>query len=213
MCKFYISSFRCLQCACDAGFEGDGNTCQDIDECSNNPNLCENGQCLNGPGTFRCECDMGFMNPDDDDHACMDIDECGMFHHLCVFGRCENIHGMFRCICNKGYQLDSTGGNCTDINECENPHSCLFGTCINTQGGYTCQCPPNYELTEAGNACVGRFMVYLLILIIASPPIINSITAPSGHPRTHMSCPSLLRLNDFYLLVIFLSSVSLSKQK
>ena len=59
------------QCACDAGFEGDGSSCQDIDECSNNPNLCENGQCLNHPGSFRCECDMGFMNKDDDDHVCI----------------------------------------------------------------------------------------------------------------------------------------------
>ena len=50
-------------------------------------------------------------------------------------------------------------GNCTDINECENPHSCQYGTCINTQGSYTCQCPPNYELTPAGNACVGKLSI------------------------------------------------------
>ena len=55
-------------------------------------------------------------------------------------------------------------GNCTDINECENPHSCQYGTCINTQGGYTCQCPPNYELTEAGNACVGNYDLLFLNL-------------------------------------------------
>lgn len=54
-----------LQCVCDAGFSGNGYVCQDIDECSNDPTLCENGQCLNYPGSFRCECEMGFMHPDE----------------------------------------------------------------------------------------------------------------------------------------------------
>lgn len=41
----------------------------DLDECSENPNLCENGQCLNAPGGYRCECDMGFL-PSPDGKAC-----------------------------------------------------------------------------------------------------------------------------------------------
>ena len=52
-----------------------------------------------------------------------DINECSMFNNLCVFGRCENIYGMFRCICDEGYQLDKTGGNCTDVDECVNPQA------------------------------------------------------------------------------------------
>ena len=46
--------FRCInrnggfQCICDDGFSGeDGTTCKDIDECTENPTLCENGICLN----------------------------------------------------------------------------------------------------------------------------------------------------------------------
>ena len=31
--------------------------------------LCENGQCLNVPGGYRCECEMGF-SPTKDQHAC-----------------------------------------------------------------------------------------------------------------------------------------------
>jgi len=41
----------------------------DLDECSENLNLCENGQCLNAPGGYRCECDMGFL-PSPDGKAC-----------------------------------------------------------------------------------------------------------------------------------------------
>lgn len=79
-----------------------------------------------------------------------------MFSNLCLHGRCENIFGMFRCECNEGYQIDNTGGNCTDINECESPQACLYGTCINNQGSFQCQCPTNYELVPAGNGCVGK---------------------------------------------------------
>lgn len=41
----------------------------DMDECADNVNLCENGQCLNAPGGYRCECEMGFT-PTEDSKAC-----------------------------------------------------------------------------------------------------------------------------------------------
>lgn len=42
----------------------------DIDECSLNPTLCENGQCLNYGGSYKCECDMGFA-PEDSERTCV----------------------------------------------------------------------------------------------------------------------------------------------
>lgn len=102
------------------------------------------------------------MHPDEsNEQTCVDINECEMFSNLCVFGRCENIFGMFRCECHEGYKLDGSGGNCTDIDECENPQSCQYGTCVNTQGKYICKCPPYYELVEAGNACVGALSSFV----------------------------------------------------
>lgn len=109
-----------------------------MDECADNVNLCENGQCLNAPGGYRCECEMGFT-PSEDSRACQgaarapphllrllpppsdsgfpyvsaaDIDECN-FQNICVFGSCQNLPGMFRCVCDDGYELDRSGGNCT----------------------------------------------------------------------------------------------------
>ena len=90
-----------------------------------------------------------------------DINECRVFRNLCVNGRCENLVGLFRCECNTGYQVDATGGNCTDIDECQNPDNCLYGTCINRPGGYRCRCPPNFELNPAGTGCVGLYSVRL----------------------------------------------------
>lgn len=84
-----------------------------------------------------------------------------MFNNLCVYGKCENTFGMFRCECDDGYKLDGSGGNCTDIDECESPQSCLYGKCTNLEGSYRCLCPPNYELVEEGNACIGKSLMYL----------------------------------------------------
>lgn len=33
----------------------------DIDECENNPDICDGGQCTNIPGEYRCLCYDGFM--------------------------------------------------------------------------------------------------------------------------------------------------------
>ncbi|XP_076373655.1 fibrillin-1-like isoform X1 [Tachypleus tridentatus] len=150
-----INTEGSFNCVCDEGFEGDGRRCEDIDECTRNPSLCENGQCLNYPSGYRCECEMGFA-PENNEKACVDIDECSMFHNICVFGRCENVFGMFRCQCDTGYQLDSSGGNCTDIDECENTQKCRYGTCINTPGSFLCQCPPDYELATNGEGCIDK---------------------------------------------------------
>lgn len=79
-----------------------------------------------------------------------------MFNNLCVFGKCENTFGFFRCECYDGYKLDSSGGNCTDIDECESPQSCLYGECTNTDGSFKCLCPPHHDLVSEGNACIGK---------------------------------------------------------
>ena len=36
-----------------------------MDECTMNSDLCGNGQCLNQPGGYRCECEMGFKTGED----------------------------------------------------------------------------------------------------------------------------------------------------
>lgn len=110
------------------------------------------------------------MHPEENNQqACIDINECDMFSNLCVYGKCENIFGMFRCECDDGYKLDGSGGNCTDVDECESPQSCQYGTCVNTQGKYHCECPINHELVEAGNACVGTSLSLFTYQSLASP--------------------------------------------
>ncbi|XP_056680679.1 fibrillin-2 isoform X2 [Monodelphis domestica] len=137
---------------CFGGFTGDNFSCLDVDECAENINLCENGQCLNIPVTYNCECEMGFT-PGSDCKSCQDIGECS-FQNICVFGTCKNLPGEFHCICDDGYELDRTGGNCTDVDEYADPINCVSGLCVNSPGRYESNCPLDFQLNPTGIGCV-----------------------------------------------------------
>ncbi|CAB4007669.1 fibrillin-2-like isoform X48, partial [Paramuricea clavata] len=74
VCQNTPGSFTCV---CNVGYFGNGFNCVDINECSTvtpcgsgcafhinectNPDICsENSQCLNNPGSYTCNCDIGY---------------------------------------------------------------------------------------------------------------------------------------------------------
>lgn len=47
-------------CVCDEGWEGDGETCTDVDECAEDPTPCgAAGDCTNSDGAYTCDCFLG----------------------------------------------------------------------------------------------------------------------------------------------------------
>ena len=42
----------------------------DIDECLQNDNLCDHGQCTNTAGSYECECEIGYI-PAEDKKSCV----------------------------------------------------------------------------------------------------------------------------------------------
>nr|XP_049705721.1 fibulin-2 [Helicoverpa armigera] len=136
------------------------------------PSLCEDyapnelcaHHCIPVPGSYRCECNPGFMLMADgrnckevSKNRCKPRNPC---HHKC------NDNGVeVKCSCRRGYELMADGKSCQDIDECqlEDP-VCLPGTqCHNLHGSYKCipfkkevekgQCPPGFARNLNNNVC------------------------------------------------------------
>ena len=109
-CTSLLDTF---QCVCDQGWEGDGLDCDDMDECIDETDNCDehHADCTNTDGSYECDCMDGY---DGDGLVCDDMDECTDSTDDCdVNATCTNTDGGFDCDCNPGWEGD--GGVCTEI--------------------------------------------------------------------------------------------------
>eukprot|EP00854_Cymbomonas_tetramitiformis_P018334 gene18334-biopygen18921 len=160
-CQDDLQAPRGFTCeACPPGFEGDGETCTDVDECSTSSangtatfslRLCDLlTTCTNLPGGFECSlCPHGYWEAPGsweggDATSCMDVDDCvePTLDSCGLRTLCINAQGSVVCgACPAGYEGSSKGG-CVDIDECAD--QILRGgcapqaECINLDGSSSC---------------------------------------------------------------------------
>ncbi|KAK7789041.1 hypothetical protein R5R35_010542 [Gryllus longicercus] len=171
--KFPISSSEGRESTkCPTGFHYnlESSVCDDIDECTVNPNICgSNVVCQNTIGSYSCSpaegCPPGYEFSSVE-KTCVDINECEAGFHNCDSQTefCLNTEGSFTCqtrtqkpSCPAGYKLGAQPGTCEDIDECKTGNNDCPGSCVNTIGSYQCSmstkavCPAGFKPT--GGTC------------------------------------------------------------
>lgn len=138
-------------CKCASGYQGDGRSCVDVNECATGFHHCgPNSVCTNLPGSYSCDCRSGYEFADDH-HTCILIapppNPCADGSHSCApadQARCI-YHGgsTFSCTCLPGYT--GNGHQCTDVDECSENRCHPSATCYNTPGSFSCRCLPGYH--------------------------------------------------------------------
>eukprot|EP00070_Physeter_catodon_P014016 XP_023971081.1 nidogen-2 isoform X2 [Physeter catodon] len=138
-------------CECASGYQGDGRSCVDVNECATGFHRCgPNSVCVNLLGSYRCECQSGYEFADDQ-HTCILIapppNPCEDGRHNCApASQAQCIHhggSSFSCACLPGYAGD--GRQCTDVDECSENRCHPSATCSNTPGSFSCRCQPGYH--------------------------------------------------------------------
>ncbi|ERE86479.1 fibulin-1 isoform 2 [Cricetulus griseus] len=140
ICQNTLGSFRCRpKLQCKSGFIQDA-----LGNCIAEP--CGKGHnCLNSPGSFRCECKAGYYF-DGISRTCVDINECQRYPGRLCGHKCENTPGSYHCSCSAGFRLSVDGRSCEDVNECLN--SPCSQECANVYGSYQCYCRRGYQLSD-----------------------------------------------------------------
>ncbi|XP_063804473.1 nidogen-2 [Pseudophryne corroboree] len=136
-------------CVCASGYQGDGTDCTDVDECDVRLANCgQNTQCLNLPGSYRCECLPGHTFSADGQSCILAGsygNPCEDGTHTCNSATSQCVprgDGVFTCECFPGYVR--SGQSCIDVDECTERRCHPDAECTNVPGSFACQCRHGY---------------------------------------------------------------------
>ncbi len=143
-------------CVCPAGYQFDGKTCSDVNECLTNNGGCDvNATCANTIGSLTCACKSGYSG---DGKTCSPVNSCLTSNGGCsANATCASTGpGTNTCACKTGYSTSDNGKTCNSINSCStaNGGCAANATCTSTGPGTNlCSCPTGYSTADNGKTC------------------------------------------------------------
>lgn len=142
-----FDTFRGSICRCPEGYEGDGYTCTDVDECARGTDSCEQ-HCTNTIGSYECSCDPGMKLVGA--FSCIHENACAENNGGCE-QMCSSNNGIATCKCEFGLRLGRDGKSCEDVDECSEGTAGCSQICTNmdprTSGlPYSCSCEEGFEI-------------------------------------------------------------------
>ncbi|EDV26974.1 uncharacterized protein TRIADDRAFT_54448 [Trichoplax adhaerens] len=122
-------------------------TVTDFNECAwSTDNICNSNQnCINLPGTYNCQCKVGFTGS-----SCVDINECLAAESCGINAVCRNTLGSYTCTCLIGYQGNPYSNPGCSI-ECNDDFCLNGGKCIYQNNTRTCNCTDAYTGIRCSN--------------------------------------------------------------
>lgn len=145
------------QCQCNAGYEGDGYECTEIDVSCLQVDICDiHATCTynEAKGKAICICNPGYQG---DGILCSPTDECSSPEDCGSNARCvwSNIHEHYECVCNPGYSREGPvcvtlkDSDCSIVNDCDSNAQCLLDPAT---AEYHCRC--NAGFSGDGKTCI-----------------------------------------------------------
>ncbi|KAM9307657.1 cubilin [Gastrophryne carolinensis] len=147
--------------SCPPGYEGDGQTCNQINVCSVNNGGCHPlAACAPTEEALVpvCVCPPGYAGDGYGVNGCQSVHEICQQQNPCVNGICKPGVSSYICECDPGW----TGTNCSvKISNCSSNPCLNGGICIENMDGYMCNCSSGwtgFHCETQTQACGGNLL-------------------------------------------------------